>query len=176
MKIIIILLAFITGLGIFSSGAQNLKKIVADAETQTTLMFDQIKQAKTVWMNDLQNKNKPEVVSPRSLTPEGTLDLVPSRDWTSGFFPGILWFLYELNGKQKWETQTRIFTSKIEQEKLNGKTHDMGFKIYCSFGNGFRLTKDPAFKEIIIQSANTLSTRFNPIVGCIRSWDHSRDK
>jgi hypothetical protein len=84
--------------------------------------------------------------------------------------------LYEFSGKQKWETQARLFTSNIENEKFNGVTHDMGFKIYCSFGNGYRLTKDPAYKAIIIQGARTLSTRFSPVVGCIRSWDHSRDK
>ena len=52
----------------------------------------------------------------------------------------------------------------------------MGFKIYCSFGNGYRLTKDPHYKEVIIQSAKTLSTRFNAKAGVIRSWDHNKDK
>src|SRR5678810_577451 len=64
----------------------------------------------------------------------------------------------------------------IEREKTNGGTHDMGFKIYCSFGTGFRLTADQHYKEVIIQSAKTLSTRFRPITGTIRSWDHSSDK
>ncbi|MBC8006204.1 MAG: glycoside hydrolase family 88 protein, partial [Verrucomicrobia bacterium] len=84
--------------------------------------------------------------------------------------------LYQSTGDIKWEQQARAFTSKIEKEKMNGGTHDMGFKIYCSFGNGYRLTNDPGYKEVIIQSAKTLSTRFNPKVGCIRSWDHNKDK
>src|SRR6185436_18584819 len=57
-------------------------------------------------------------------------------------------------------------------EKTNGDTHDMGFKIYCSFGTGFRLTNDPHYKEVIIQSAKTLSTRFNKNAGVIKSWDN----
>jgi rhamnogalacturonyl hydrolase YesR len=153
-----------------------MRRIVADAEKQTNLMLDQITLAKAIWKNDAQNKNKPEVVSPRTLSPEGKLLLVPSKDWTSGFFPGVLWFLYQLTGDKKWEDQARVFTSNIEGEKLNGKTHDMGFKIYCSYGTGFRLTNDPSYKDVIIQSAKTLSTRFNPVVGCIRSWDHNSDK
>ncbi len=51
----------------------------------------------------------------------------------------------------------------------------MGFKMYCSYGNGYRLTGNEKYKEILLQSAKTLITRFNPKVGCIRSWDHSKD-
>jgi hypothetical protein len=114
--------------------------------------------------------------SPRSLTPDGKLILVASRDWTSGFFPGSLWYMYEFTGDKKWEAAARKFTAPIEREKTNGVTHDMGFKVYCSFGNGFRLTNDPEYREILLESAYTLITRFNPITGAIRSWDHSTDK
>jgi len=38
------------------------------------------------------------------------------------------------------------------------------------FGTGYRLTKDPHYKEVIIQGAKTLSTRFNPKVGTLKSW------
>lgn len=64
----------------------------------------------------------------------------------------------------------------MEQEKLNATTHDMGFKMFCSFGNGYRLTEDPRYKDILLQSAGTLVTRFNPKVGCIRSWDHNQER
>jgi len=63
----------------------------------------------------------------------------------------------------------------MEKEKTNATTHDMGFKIYCSFGNGYRLTDDKAYRDVIIQSARTLSTRFNPLIGSMRSWDHHRN-
>jgi hypothetical protein len=114
--------------------------------------------------------------SPRSLTPDEKLILVAPRDWTSGFFPGSLWFMYEYTGDKKWETAARKFTAPIEREKTNGATHDMGFKVYCSFGNGFRLTNDPEYKDILLESAYTLITRFNPTTRAIRSWDHSTDK
>jgi hypothetical protein len=119
--------------------------------------------------------NKTDLVSPRTLD-SMQLKLVSSRDWTSGFFPGELWFLYEETKKNYWKTQAKNFTANIEKEKTNGGTHDMGFKIYCSFGQGYRLTKDAHYKDVIIQSAKTLSTRFNPKVGVIRSWDHHKEQ
>lgn len=115
-----------------------------------------------------------EPVSPRSTAVDGTLHLVSSRDWTSGFFPGELWFLYEYTGDEFWLRKARRHTDILEREKMNGTTHDMGFKMYCSFGNGYRLTHDKRYKEILLQSARTLSTRFKPVAGIIRSWDHNK--
>jgi len=154
------------------TNAQDLNKIVSDAEKQTLVMLNEIDKAG----NSIQKNNKAPLVSPRTLNPSGDLKLVSSKDWTSGFFPGILWYLYELTGDEKWEEQARKFTLNIEDQKLNGVTHDMGFKIYCSFGAGFRLTGEATCRDVIIQGAKTLSTRYNDKVGSIRSWDHSTDK
>ncbi len=113
--------------------------------------------------------------NPRSVTKDNRLKLVPSKDWTSGFFPGALWYLFESTKKDYWRNQAKKFTERLEPEKFNNKTHDMGFKMYCSFGNGYRLTKNEKYKKILLKSAQTLSTRFNPKVGCIRSWDFNKD-
>jgi len=145
----------------------DTKKIFDDAAKQSALMIDETAKAKN---------GKPELVSPRTLDSTGNLKLVNSRDWTSGFFPGDLWFLYEYTGKKEWKQQAESFTANIEREKTNGGTHDMGFKIYCSVGNGYRLTKDPHYKEVLIESAKTLSTRFNKKAGVIRSWDHHKEQ
>ena len=144
----------------------DVPRLFSDAEKQTSLMLQNIPAAK---------KDKPGLVSPRTIE-KGELKLVPSRDWTSGFFPGQLWMLYEFTGKEPWKQQAQAFTANIEREKTNGGTHDMGFKIYCSFGAGYKLTRDAHYRDVIIQSAKTLITRFRPVVGSIRSWDHNRDK
>jgi uncharacterized protein YyaL (SSP411 family) len=144
----------------------NFLKEVKHAEAQTDLMLQEIPKA--------ESKNG-TLVSPRTLE-DGKLILVASKDWTSGFFPGELWYLYELTKNDKWKQEAIKFTAPIEKEKLNGITHDMGFKIYSSFGNAYRLTKNQKDKEVIIQAAKTLITRFNPKVGAIRSWDHNADK
>jgi rhamnogalacturonyl hydrolase YesR len=114
-------------------------------------------------------------VSPRTVRRD-SLILVASKDWCSGFFPGGLWYLYELTGNKKWAAQAENYTLPLEKEKMNAGTHDMGFKMYTSFGNGLRLTNNSNYRDILIQSARTNIKRFNPTTGVIRSWDHSRDK
>jgi len=142
------------------------QKAVKNAELQTDLLLKEISKA--------DNKNG-TLVSPRTIE-KGELKLVASKDWTSGFFPGELWYLFELTKNKKWQEEAIKFTSFIEKEKLNGTTHDMGFKVYCSFGNAYRLTGNKADKEVIIQAAKTLATRFNPKVGALRSWDHHAEQ
>ncbi|MGF1638788.1 MAG: glucuronyl hydrolase [Cyclobacteriaceae bacterium] len=115
------------------------------------------------------------VVVPRSLR-DDTIFYVRSRDWTSGFFGGNLWYMYELSGDEYWRDQAIKYSNVVEKEKFNKGTHDLGFMIYCSFGNGLRLTENASYKDIIIEASNSLISRFNPTVGCIRSWDHNGDK
>jgi unsaturated chondroitin disaccharide hydrolase len=110
---------------------------------------------------------------PRSVKAD-TLVAVPSRDWTSGFYSGSLWYMYDFTKDKKWEQAARKWTAGLEKEKYNTHTHDLGFMLYCSFGNGLRLTGDPAYKEILLQGAKSLSKRFNPVTGVIKSWDHGK--
>ena len=166
-KVIIIIIIVVSGISRVFAQDIKLPAIFSDAEKQTELMIEEILKAKS---------SNADRVSPRTLDSAGNLKLVASRDWTSGFFPGVLWFLFEFTGNKEWKQQAEHFTANIEREKTNGGTHDMGFKIYCSFGTGFRLTKNQRYKDVIIQSARTLSTRFRPITGTMRSWDHSTDK
>ncbi|MFD2832950.1 sialate O-acetylesterase [Gramella sp. AN32] len=113
---------------------------------------------------------------PRSLEEDGTMRLVKGRDWCSGFFPGVLWYTYELSGRKDFKQLAAKWTRLIEDQKTNAGTHDMGFKISSSFGNAYQITKDPYYREVILESAKTLATRYNEKVGSIRSWDHHQDK
>ncbi len=140
------------------------KQIVADAEKQTLLMLQQI---------PLAREGKADLVVPRTME-DGKLKLIPSRDWVSGFFPGQLWFLYEFTRNNFWKNQADSFTVLLNKEQWNAGTHDMGFKIFCSYGQGYRLTQNPAYKQVIIQSAATLTKRFNKTIGAIKSWDFVR--
>ncbi len=106
----------------------------------------------------------------------GKLKTAALRDWTSGFFPGSLWLLLEATGDAKWKTAAQDYTARIEDIKNYGGSHDVGFMLNCSFGNGYRLTRNPHYREVLIQGARTLSTRFRPEVGLIRSWDHGTRK
>ncbi|MGI4865204.1 MAG: glycoside hydrolase family 88 protein [Janthinobacterium lividum] len=147
-------------------------KTIRLAETQATLLLSQTPAA----AQRAAGPGKPPLVSPRSLSPAGELVVVSARDWTSGFFPGYLWLLYQATGQARWKTAAQTYTARIEPEKLDASSHDTGFKLYNSFGTGYRLVHDPAYPPILLEAARTLSTRFNPKVGAIRSWDHGGDK
>ncbi len=143
-----------------------LNPVIRDAETQTQLMLSSMLAA---------GGDQSNAAMPRTLEKK-ELKLVRAGDWTSGFFPGQLWFLYEFTRNGQWKHKADSMTRILHNEQYNAGTHDMGFKIYCSYGNGYRLTSDAGYKEVIIQAAKTLATRFNKKVGAIRSWDHNRDQ
>ncbi|MVN76949.1 glucuronyl hydrolase [Hymenobacter sp. HMF4947] len=147
------------------------KKTLQLAETQADLLLKETPLA----AQRAAVPGKAPLVSPRTLSPTGELVAVPARDWTSGFFPGYLWLLYQASGQPKWKAAAQEYTARIEPEKTNATTHDMGFKVYCSVGTGYRLTQDAHYKAVLLEAARTLSTRFNPKVGAIRSWDHHRE-
>lgn len=163
----------------YSSCSQVIgtKDIVKDnyrfASQQFKFAFSEIEQAKSSFTEKQKDR---ELVSPRNIETDSSLHLVSSRDWTSGFFPGELWYMYEYTKDEYWKQKAEEFTMPLEREKTNGKTHDMGFKMFCSFGNGYRLTHNPDYKNILVESAETLITRYNNNIGCLRSWDHNKDK
>lgn len=154
---------------LFFSCSRVEQKTSLDELVHSNLTFAEKQLTKT--LDTLGNSG----LSPRTVE-DGRLKLVKSSDWTSGFFPGNLWYLYEYKRDKKWEKAADHFSLNIENEKYNATTHDMGFKLFCSFGKGFRLTNSKRYKNILLQGAKTLSKRFNPKVGCIRSWNHNADK
>ena len=94
--------------------------------------------------------------------------------WCSGFYPGVLWYLYEYTKDKDLKAEAIRSTALLEKEKNNKGTHDLGFMLYCSYGNGYRLTKNSYYKDVMVTGAKSLSTRFNPLIGCIKSWNSSR--
>ncbi|QLE00956.1 glycoside hydrolase family 88 protein [Galbibacter sp. BG1] len=108
---------------------------------------------------------------PRSYSEEKGVRKVNSRDWTAGFFPGSLWKIYQLTNNPAYKKQAAVWTDFMEKEKYDTHIHDTGFKVFCSFGSGLQTEENEAYEDVVVQTAKTLSTRFNENVGCIRSWD-----
>ena len=109
---------------------------------------------------------------PRNIAPESQeWRFINYKDWTSGFWPGTLWYLYENTNDQKWKEQADAYSRYLTPLSVTpALDHDLGFQIFNSFGNGYRLTGNPEYKEIILKTADTLATLFNPNVGTILSW------
>lgn len=112
---------------------------------------------------------------PKSID-KGELETSDYSWWCSGFFPGELWYLYENNPTDKLRHYAEMYTGRVEEAKHITYSHDLGFMLYCSFGNGLRLTGNPSYRETLLTGAHSLATRYNPRLGLIRSWDFNRDK
>lgn len=112
---------------------------------------------------------------PQSTKKNGEPDNRSSGWWCSGFFGGSLWYLYEFTGENKWKTAADQWTRALDKEKYNKSTHDLGFMLYCPYGNGYRLTQNQDYVEPMLTGANSLATRFNPSYGLIKSWDKHAD-
>ena len=155
--------ALIAALMFFSScnKSKPIEKVIDDALNfsvkQYTLM--------TVVMKD-----KPDLF-PRSLDTTGKLVTAKSGWWTSGFFPGSLWYLYQYSKDEKIKSFATMMTDRVEKEKNNTGTHDLGFMLYCSFGNGLKNGGDENYNDILLTGAKSLITRFRPKIGCIQSWN-----
>jgi rhamnogalacturonyl hydrolase YesR len=108
---------------------------------------------------------------PRTINNKGELVCSNDKWWTSGFYPGTLWYLYSYAPNDSLKYFAENITNRVINQQYTKDNHDVGFMIYCSFGNGYKLTQNAAYKKVIINAAHSLSTRFNPITGCIKSWD-----
>ncbi|MDB5575964.1 MAG: glucuronyl hydrolase [Bradyrhizobium sp.] len=135
--------------------SELIRKDFAAASAQYSFMLDSI-------------KGKPGF--PRTVD-KGELKMVNVRDWTAGFFPGSLWYLAEATGDTKWRSAAAQYTAAVGPAKFDHSHHDVGFMLYCSYGNGLRLGADASYRDTLLAGATTLVTRFDPKVGVIQSWN-----
>ena len=92
--------------------------------------------------------------------------------WTSGFYPGILWYMYDLTKDEKWKAEAIKRTEVFEDFKTINEHHDIGFMMFPAYGNGYIFGDKKEYKDILLTSAESLASRFNPKVGTIRSWSN----
>ena len=91
--------------------------------------------------------------------------------WCSGFYPGTLLYLYAQTKDEVLYKEAQRILEVLKKEQFNTTTHDLGFMMYCSFGNANLIQPSAAYKDILVTSAKSLSTRFSPVTGVIKSWD-----
>jgi unsaturated chondroitin disaccharide hydrolase len=153
------------GAGGGAAGAGGSISHAADAaycKQQLTMAASDFTRFRTTYTN--------ATMIPRSAK-SGTVRIVQTSDWTSGFPAGSFWLLYERTNDQAWRTAAETWTAALMSQQTRTDTHDVGFIINCSFGNGYRLTQNTAYKTVLTTAAGSLATRFNATVGCTRSWD-----
>lgn len=145
----------------------------ADEKPLPVLAREQFTFAAQQYAGLLERLKDQKVEQPKTLE-NGRFRTVPARDWTSGFFPGSLWLIYEQTQDPVIRAAAENFTARLEPLRKFTGHHDIGFMINCSYGHGYRLTGNPAYREMMIQGARNLSTRFNAKTGVIRSWDFGK--
>jgi len=113
-------------------------------------------------------------MTPRNIAPgasEWHTRRVCKEEWTEGFWPGILWYDYEYTGDERFRTAAEKYTEALDFiTRAPAYDHDTGFIIFCSYGNGYRLTGSEAYRDAILRTADYMAELFNPEVGTILSW------
>ena len=112
-----------------------------------------------------------QFVYPRSINMDGSLWTSDYKWWCSGFYPGSLWLVYEYTADERFKDLALKYQEGLEPLRYRTDDHDIGFQLMCSYGNCLRITKDSLCVPVLIDGANSLATRFDPEVGCTRSWD-----
>lgn len=115
-------------------------------------------------------------MSPRTVNKDGSIHWIDTvgSDWTEGFFPGTLWYLYEYTGDTNFKKQAEFFQNLFHNQRHVANNHDLGFIFNTSYGNAYRLTQNEEFKQTVIDAADALITRFDPRVGLIKSWNANK--
>ena len=94
-----------------------------------------------------------------------------AEEWCDGFWPGILWMDYQLFGDNVVRTAAEGYTNSLRGIAYRPcYDHDIGFLMFCSYGKGYEVNHSQDYKNVILASADSLATLFNPIVGTILSW------
>lgn len=158
-RVLIIVVFFVPLLFAFRKGGEEdfVKDNLARASAQLKLL--------------LQAQPSGSLRFPRTIDAKGNLVTTSMYDWTPGFFPGSLWYAYESTGDPALKEAAREWTEKLQTLQTFTEHHDLGFMMYCSYGNAYRITGNNTYRDILVRSAQSLSTRFNPVTGCIKSWN-----
>ena len=119
--------------------------------------------------------NQPGVpVYPRTIQKDGSFMSSHYKWWCSGFYPGTAWYVYEYTMDESVRNIALKYQAGLEPLRFRTDDHDVGFQLMCSYGNCLRITGDKSCEAVIIDGANSLATRFDPEVGCTRSWNFGK--
>ncbi len=79
--------------------------------------------------------------------------------WCEGFYPGIFWLVYKHTGSTLWRRRAEEYTRPLEPRQHDRNVHDLGFLFFSTYFRWYRLTGDPALRDVLIQAGRTLALR-----------------
>jgi len=102
---------------------------------------------------------------------DGTWETMDSSWWSSGFFAGCLWLMYENTGDDIWKQHAEKWTTSMEKEQYVKADADIGYRIINSYGNAYRVTGDESYRKVLIESAKSLASRYSSKIGLVKAYD-----
>ena len=96
--------------------------------------------------------------------------------WTNGFWPGMLWQMYNVTKNELFRKTAESVEKKLDKalEGFEGLHHDVGFMwLHTSVAN-YRLTGNADSRRRGLHAANILAGRYNPAGKFIRAWNEDR--
>lgn len=164
-------------IGCSNEDGPNRESAIPNFEnSEEVLNFSENQLKMAVHCADSVTEENPSMVSPIGIDHiTGTFVMGNAYSWRCGFFPGSLWMMYEWSKDEFWKTNAVRHTEAI-QASCTTSGHDLGFMFNNSYGKAYRITKDIKWLDVLKKAGETLAGRFNPIVGCIRSWGKVDDK
>lgn len=172
-------LGFLSLIGACMVACASQSKASDDFSVEEALTYCHSKVGKTLGELHRQPDSLVYSMMPRNIEHSDTLwhcRKATADEWCAGFWPGVLWMDYEYTHDETLRAEAERFTASLEYfSKRPAFDHDLGFLMFCSYGNGYRLTHNPAFRQVILDTADTLATLFNPAVGTILSWPRNVD-
>jgi len=144
-----------------------------EKESMESLIDKQFKLAQKQYQ--LLAKNTPVNRMPKTYYPASKkMESSDTQWWCSGFYPGSLLYIYEYTKDSATFNEAKKRLAILEKEKHYTGNHDLGFMMFCSFGNAYRITKNSDYKPTIDTAAASLITRYRPGAKVIQSWNSSK--
>lgn len=140
-------------------------------ESETDFIKENFEFASKQYKLMMETPSSLKSVMPRTLDKNGNLKKTSIYAWTAGFFPGSLWYLSDFQKDKSLQDSAIVYTNKMKPVKSFTDNHDIGFMMYCSYGNAERFNPKPEYKEILVESARSLCKRFDSKTGVIKSWN-----
>jgi rhamnogalacturonyl hydrolase YesR len=165
-RVLLIIAIMASGIGLFAQSNYNtaLKKQIAANLTLAVAQY-QLLHSNVAANRMPQNY---DISSGKMVTSD-------TKWWCAGFFPGTLWYLYDYSKNESIKKIAEERLNLMEPEKHFTGNHDLGFMMYCSYGNAYRITKNDKYKKILDTAAMSLASRFRPKIQSIQSWDSSKN-
>jgi hypothetical protein len=146
-----------------SSASQNL---LSSFDHALVFASSQLKRT----MSDLGN-NVTKYVN-RTSNPSGTWKTVTANDWTSGFLPGTFWQMFAATNNSYWSDKAKAWTLGLESQK--NQIGDLAFRLMTTYLPLYNLTKNNAYRQVLLDAAASKNKMWNQNVGAFEStWRES---